>query len=107
MNNYFEELGRLHAKEVSDKSTKTFAMSFKLSEHKLMILDIFCEEMGINRSKFIHMLLDDQKAFDALDSYVKASQKTIHELNLPEDIRNRFQTYISIKELKKKEDKKW
>ena len=46
------------------------------------------------------------KLFDALDSYVKASHKTIDELNLPKDIRNRFQAYISLKELEKQEHKK-
>jgi hypothetical protein len=105
MNNYFEELGRIHAKDCDEKSIKTSALSFQLSEKNLHKLDYLCKIMGINRSKFIHMLLE-HKLFDALDSYVKASHKTIDELNLPKDIRNRFQAYISLKELEKQEHKK-
>ena len=105
MNNYFEELGRIHAKDLDEKSMKTSAMSFQLPEKNLQKLDYLCKVMGITRSKFIHMLLE-HKLFDALDSYVKASHKTIDELNLPKDIRNRFQAYISLKELEKQEHKK-
>ena len=90
MSNYFEELGLLHATELDAKSVKTLAMSFKLPEPDLMKLDVFCEDMGINRSKFIHMLLDDQKAFDALKTYMLASQKNIDDLALPDSIRGKF-----------------
>lgn len=98
MSNYFEELGLLHATELDAKSVKTLAMSFKLPEPDLMKLDIFCEDMGINRSKFIHMLLDDQKAFDALKTYMLASQKNIEDLALPDSIRRKFETYLQLED---------
>ncbi|EEY88416.1 hypothetical protein ACU3L3_26785 [Priestia endophytica] len=98
MSNYFEELGLLHATELDAKSVKTLAMSFKLPEPDLMKLDVFCEDMGINRSKFIHMLLDDQKAFDALKTYMLASQKNIDDLALPDSIRGKFETYLQLED---------
>lgn len=98
MSNYFEELGLLHATELDAKSVKTLAMSFKLPEPDLMKLDVFCEDMGINRSKFIHMLLDDQKAFDALKTYMLASQKNIDDLALPDSIREKFETYLQLED---------
>ena len=96
MSNYFEELGILHATELNAKSVKTLAMSFKLPEPDLMKLDVFCEDMGINRSKFIHMLLDDQKAFDALKTYMLASQKNVDDLGLPDSVKDKFETYLLL-----------
>ena len=96
MSNYFEELGLLHATELDAKSVKTLAMSFKLPEPDLMKLDVFCEDMGVNRSKFIHMLLDDQKAFDALKTYMLASQKNVDDLGLPDSVKDKFETYLLL-----------
>ena len=96
MSNYFEELGILHATELDAKSVKNLAMSFKLPELDLMKLDVFCEDMGINRSKFIHMLLDDQKAFDALKTYMLASQKNVDDLALPDIVKDKFEAYLLL-----------
>lgn len=96
MNNYFKELGILHAKELDAKFVKTLTISFKLPEPDLIKLDVFCEDMGINRTKFIHMLLDDQKAFDALKTYMLASQKNVDDLALPDSIKDKFQTYLLL-----------
>ena len=96
MSNYFEELGILHATELNAKSVKTLAMSFKLPEPDLIKLDVFCEDMGINRSKFIHMLLDDQKVFDALKTYMLASQKNVDVLGLPDSVKDKFETYLLL-----------
>lgn len=99
MSNYFEELGILHAKELDAKFVKTLTISFKLPEPDLIKLDVFCEDMGINRTKFIHMLLDDQKAFDALKTYMLASQKNVDDLALPEIIKDKFETYLLLEDL--------
>ena len=98
MSNYFEELGILHATELDAKSVKNLAMSFKLPELDLMKLDVFCEDMGINRSKFIHMLLDDQKAFDALKTYMLASQKNVDDLALPDIVKDKFEAYLLLED---------
>ncbi|MDY6531560.1 hypothetical protein [Acinetobacter faecalis] len=98
MSNYFEELGLLHATELDAKSVKTLAMSFKLPEPDLIKLDVFCEDMGINRSKFIHMLLDDQKAFDALKTYMLASQKNVDDLALPDIVKDKFEAYLLLED---------
>src|SRR5690606_31187727 len=98
MSNYFEELGILHATELDAKSVKNLAMSFKLPELDLMKLDVFCEDMGINRSKFIDMLLDDQKAFDALKTYMLASQKNVDDLALPDIVKDKFEAYLLLED---------
>lgn len=96
MSNYFEELGILHAKELDAKFVKTLTISFKLPEPDLIKLDVFCEDMGINRTKFIHMLLDDQKAFDALKTYMLASQKNVKDLGLPDSVKGKFENYLLL-----------
>ncbi|MDY6525107.1 hypothetical protein SKM52_11295 [Acinetobacter faecalis] len=103
MNNYFEELGRIHAKDLDEKSMKTSAMSFQLPEKNLQKLDYLCKVMGITRSKFIHMLLEN-KPFDALKAYMNASNQTIDQLNLPENIKIRFQRYLNLNKLSKKDE---
>lgn len=103
MNNYFEDLGRIHAKDLDEKSMKTSAISFQLPEKKLQKLDYFCKAMGITRSKFIHMLLEN-KPFHALEVYMNTSKQTIDQLNLPENIKTRFQTYLYLHKLSKNDE---
>ena len=96
MNNYFEELGRIHKQDINEKSAKSSAMSFQLAENNLQKLDYLCKVMGINRSKLIHMLLEE-KLFDALEIYMNASERTIDQLELTDNIKNRFKKYLMIK----------
>ena len=99
---FFKNLGALHAEVVQDQMTKTSALSFQLPETQLNQLDYFCTIMGINRSKFIRMLLQT-KAFVALEAYMQSSNKTIDQLNLPEDIYNEFNRYLLFLRLERYE----
>ena len=102
MSNYFEELGRIHKQDIDEKSAKSSAMSFQLAENNLQKLDYICKVMGINRSKFIHMLLEE-KLFDALDKYMTTSERNIDQLDLNKNIKDRFNAYLEIKEQLEKE----
>ena len=95
MNNYFEELGRIHKQDINEKSAKSSAMSFQLAENNLQKLDYLCKVMGINRSKLIHMLLEE-KLFDALDKYMTTSERDIDQLDLNKNIKARF-NFIKFK----------
>ena len=102
MSNYFEELGRIHKQDIDEKSAKSSIMSFQLAENNLQKLDYICKVMGINRSKFIHMLLEE-KLFDALDKYMTTSERNIDQLDLNKNIKARFNAYLEIKEQLEKE----
>lgn len=80
MSNYFIELGRSHARERSHSISKNFPLTFQLPQDKLNKLDFYCQRMGINRTKFISMLVD-QKILVALGEYMKSSGRTIEELD--------------------------
>ena len=102
MSNYFEELGRIHKQDIDEKSAKSSIMSFQLAENNLQKLDYICKVMGINRSKFIHMLLEE-KLFDALDKYMTTSERNIDQLDLNKNIKARFNAYLVIKQYEKEQ----
>lgn len=102
MSNYFEELGRIHKQDIDEKSAKSSIMSFQLAENNLQKLDYICKVMGINRSKFIHMLLEE-KLFDALDKYMTTSERNIDQLDLNKNIKYRFNAYLKTKQHEKEQ----
>lgn len=107
MNNYFQELGKIHSQQADEQVSPTTPISFQISEEHLKRLDFYSSRMGLNRTNFLHLLVN-VKIYEALWAYAKAAGKTIDDLdlsNLSEDSRRILQREFTLRTSDKDDSK--